>query len=105
MYKRQGQPVENPRTTLLDGQILVLAAQDIRLIEEAQRLKMAAMLLVELVPLGGNFLVEFLTKLRVFGLLSVCLLYTSDAADEEDSVDLGGRRIIKKKKKKKERDD
>src|SRR5664280_3592009 len=27
-----------------------------------------------------------------------CLLYTSDAADEEDSVDLGGRRIIKKKK-------
>src|SRR5665648_1258362 len=30
----------------------------------------------------------------------VCLLYTSDAADEEDSVDLGGRRIIKKKKKK-----
>src|SRR5664279_4079949 len=26
------------------------------------------------------------------------LLYTSDAADEEDSVDLGGRRIIKKKK-------
>eukprot|EP00656_Telonema_subtile_P027606 TRINITY_DN2972_c0_g1_i5.p1 TRINITY_DN2972_c0_g1~~TRINITY_DN2972_c0_g1_i5.p1 ORF type:complete len:408 (-),score=62.14 TRINITY_DN2972_c0_g1_i5:39-1262(-) len=29
----------------------------------------------------------------------LCLLYTSDAADEEDSVDLGGRRIIKKKKK------
>ena len=29
-----------------------------------------------------------------------CLLYTSDAADEEDSVDLGGRRIIKKKEKK-----
>ena len=28
-----------------------------------------------------------------------CLLYTSDAADEEDSVDFGGRRIIKKKKK------
>eukprot|EP00656_Telonema_subtile_P045982 TRINITY_DN5227_c0_g1_i1.p1 TRINITY_DN5227_c0_g1~~TRINITY_DN5227_c0_g1_i1.p1 ORF type:complete len:183 (+),score=52.03 TRINITY_DN5227_c0_g1_i1:112-660(+) len=26
-----------------------------------------------------------------------CLLYTSDAADEEDSVDLGGRRILKKK--------
>src|SRR5665648_1179454 len=24
-----------------------------------------------------------------------CLLYTSDPADEEDSVDLGGRRIIK----------
>src|SRR5665648_1274115 len=45
---------------------------------------------------------------RFFGNLNVCnthftlawncLLYTSDAADEEDSVDLGGRRIIKKKK-------
>ena len=31
----------------------------------------------------------------------VCLLYTSDAADERSSVDLGGRRIIKKKKTKK----
>ena len=29
---------------------------------------------------------------------TVCLLYTSDAADERSSVDLGGRRIIKKKK-------
>ena len=29
---------------------------------------------------------------------SICLLYTSDAADERSSVDLGGRRIIKKKK-------
>ena len=27
-----------------------------------------------------------------------CLLYTSDAADERSSVDLGGRRIIKKNK-------
>ena len=26
-----------------------------------------------------------------------CLLYTSDAADERSSVDLGGRRIITKK--------
>src|SRR5665648_1297517 len=33
-----------------------------------------------------------------FEIMSTCLLYTSDAADEEDSVDLGGRRIIKKKK-------
>eukprot|EP00658_Telonema_sp_P-2_P037872 TRINITY_DN2721_c0_g1_i25.p1 TRINITY_DN2721_c0_g1~~TRINITY_DN2721_c0_g1_i25.p1 ORF type:complete len:171 (-),score=21.32 TRINITY_DN2721_c0_g1_i25:2-514(-) len=31
--------------------------------------------------------------------IATCLLYTSDAADEEDSVDLGGRRIIKKKKR------
>src|SRR5674536_224272 len=32
---------------------------------------------------------------------ATCLLYTSDAADEEDSVDLGGRRSIKKKKERK----
>ena len=30
--------------------------------------------------------------------LQRCLLYTSDAADERSSVDLGGRRIIKKTK-------
>ena len=33
-------------------------------------------------------------------LKDICLLYTSDAADERSSVDLGGRRIIKKKKSK-----
>ena len=33
-------------------------------------------------------------------MINTCLLYTSDAADERSSVDLGGRRIIKKKKNK-----
>ena len=33
----------------------------------------------------------------VVGAYISCLLYTSDAADERSSVDLGGRRIIKKK--------
>ena len=33
---------------------------------------------------------------------AVCLLYTSDAADDMQCVDLGCRRIIKKKKKKNE---
>ena len=32
----------------------------------------------------------------VGGINESCLLYTSDAADERSSVDLGGRRIIKK---------
>ena len=31
------------------------------------------------------------------GRVAACLLYTSDAADERSSVDLGGRRIITKK--------
>ena len=30
------------------------------------------------------------------GRSTICLLYTSDAADDKPSVDLGGRRIIKK---------
>ena len=33
---------------------------------------------------------------RIPARLCLCLLYTSDAADERSSVDLGGRRIIKK---------
>ena len=37
--------------------------------------------------------------LLALALLFACLLYTSDAADERSSVDLGGRRIIKKKTK------
>ena len=36
-------------------------------------------------------------------LAPVCLLYTSDAADDLLCVELGGRRIIKKKRKKKKK--
>ena len=39
-----------------------------------------------------------LGTIPVSQMLTTCLLYTSDAADERSSVDLGGRRIIKKKK-------
>ena len=38
-------------------------------------------------------------EVTIAGLHKGCLLYTSDAADERSSVDLGGRRIIKKKNK------
>ena len=34
--------------------------------------------------------------LNINDVSDACLLYTSDAADELDGVDLGGRRIIKK---------
>ena len=37
----------------------------------------------------GSFHVE---KMTGYGTYNICLLYTSDAADEEDSVELGGRR-------------
>ena len=49
----------------------------------------------ELPVLGVVDLLEHVAAL----LLQGCLLYTSDAADERSSVDLGGRRIIKKKKR------
>ena len=42
-------------------------------------------------------IVHFVFFIRI-SLFWICLLYTSDAADERSSVDLGGRRIIKKKK-------
>ena len=42
-------------------------------------------------------------KQGLWKMYNSCLLYTSDAADERSSVDLGGRRIIKKKKQQEER--
>ena len=59
-----------------------------------------------LVPLAVFAAGRLATGRRSVGLLTAflvalpffCLLYTSDAADERSSVDLGGRRIIKKKK-------
>ena len=47
----------------------------------------------------GNTVVASYMELEPYAKNVYCLLYTSDAADEEDSVDLGGRRINKKKKK------
>ena len=41
---------------------------------------------------------KLIPSARLAAMNSNCLLYTSDAADERSSVDLGGRRIIKKKK-------
>ena len=41
--------------------------------------------------------IKFNTVPGEFTEFIICLLYTSDAADERSSVDLGGRRIIKKK--------
>ena len=46
---------------------------------------------------GRTFLND--ADLNAQALSWLCLLYTSDAADERSSVDLGGRRIIKKKSK------
>ena len=50
-------------------------------------------------PVNGYAGGTAVANVLVNDLLNGCLLYTSDAADERSSVDLGGRRIIKKKNK------
>src|SRR5665648_1137290 len=55
---------------------------------------------VELIKRDGKYYAHITFEELEAKVIYTCLLYTSDAADEEDSVDLGGRRIIKKKKKK-----
>ena len=42
------------------------------------------------------FRVNFVSILSTLEQVYSCLLYTSDAADDMQCVDLGGRRIIKK---------
>ena len=49
---------------------------------------------IEAIPTGA---LSLDIALGIGGIPRGCLLYTSDAADERSSVDLGGRRIIKKK--------
>eukprot|EP00657_Telonema_sp_P-1_P006641 TRINITY_DN2590_c0_g1_i1.p1 TRINITY_DN2590_c0_g1~~TRINITY_DN2590_c0_g1_i1.p1 ORF type:complete len:115 (-),score=31.25 TRINITY_DN2590_c0_g1_i1:66-410(-) len=47
---------------------------------------------------GSQFFVTLKETQWLDGRHTICLLYTSDAADDLLCVDLGGRRIIKKKK-------
>ena len=48
---------------------------------------------------GARSVLISIRRMPLVATPSTCLLYTSDAADERSSVDLGGRRIIKKKNK------
>ena len=48
--------------------------------------------------IGPQAAIVLASALTERALPSLCLLYTSDAADDTPCVDLGGRRIIKKKK-------
>ena len=56
--------------------------------------------LLKRMKLGAKAFGDLITTLDQQGdiqIVSTCLLYTSDAADDLLCVDLGGRRIIKKK--------
>ena len=61
---------------------------------DAFTLSFGIIFLAELGDKSQLMAMTFATRYRTI----TCLLYTSDAADERSSVDLGGRRIIKKKK-------
>ena len=67
----------------------------IKLMDRSIKLKVAPTQdLIE--PVDADVIIDGLLGTGVRGKL--CLLYTSDAADELDGVELGGRRIMKKKK-------
>ena len=57
---------------------------------EVQKIKYRA-------PLESLCLIPQGSDVKSLEAFTACLLYTSDAADERSSVDLGGRCIIKKK--------
>ena len=78
-------------TEILDSNVLVVSKKGKILgVSKSNKVREISELITESV---GSHIDNMLNE----RLLS-CLLYTSDAADEEDSVDLVGRRIIKKKK-------
>ena len=57
--------------------------------------KVETVMIKKLITLSPLDTLDHATK--IFSDKRICLLYTSDDADERSSVDLGGRRIIKKK--------
>ena len=67
--------------------------------DSARLLAANAFNLLETGPDRLAALADWSAQVEAFRITYCCLLYTSDAADERSSVDLGGRRIIKKKKR------
>ena len=84
----------------------VLSVQEINRIVEVTRVPKTPPYVEGVINLRGR-IIPVLDLRKLFGLSGaqqtthtrICLLYTSDAADERSSVDIGGRRILKKKKK------
>ena len=66
-----------------------------------KRQNLATQVFVSALPgaVNQSFVAGIVVAARTPSLKS-CLLYTSDAADERSSVDLGGRRILKKQNSK-----
>ena len=83
------------RSTNQSGHLIKLYEEDEDLLEDVIIEYKQAIEMVEMYSHILNSMMEVFASI-----ISNCLLYTSDAADDLLCVDLGGRRIIKKKKKK-----
>ena len=95
VYKRQEQLIQSAIEKLLVGRTAIVIAHRLSTIQNAD--KIIVLHKGEIREIGNHQ--ELLSKKGIYyKLYQFCLLYTSDAADERSSVDLGGRRIIKKKK-------
>ena len=84
MYKRQGLEADLNNAQQASKDLKQNTAASVTKIETAGQTQ------IDLIKQNGGGVENALSN--------YCLLYTSDAADEEDSVDLCGRRINKKKK-------
>eukprot|EP00658_Telonema_sp_P-2_P004220 TRINITY_DN11584_c0_g1_i5.p1 TRINITY_DN11584_c0_g1~~TRINITY_DN11584_c0_g1_i5.p1 ORF type:complete len:155 (+),score=40.88 TRINITY_DN11584_c0_g1_i5:117-581(+) len=97
---RSGSVCIRLRDVLRENKELMLRCEGLKCREEAEERARRGEVWIS--PELRDIFQDYFTRydLRGDAVYYDCLLYTSDAADEEDSVDLGGRRIIKKKKKK-----
>ena len=113
MYKRQDHEIE--KFSKLNDDLKESSLRALRIVITTMPVMMFAMNVTTLAVVwyGGNIIIAgnmpvgdltaFTTYIVQILMSLICLLYTSDAADEEDSVDLGGTRIIKKKTRKKKK--
>src|SRR5450756_1117715 len=65
-------------------------------IDDFERVRQKTPVLCDLKPSGKYLAVDLHRAGGIPQVMKICLLYTSDAADDLLCVDLGGRRIIKK---------
>ena len=81
------------------GFTALVAPQGVHVAEAALKFDIPVMTAVAIACLPVFFRKHLISRWEggLFLFYYICLLYTSDAADERSSVDLGGRRIIKKK--------
>ena len=84
---------ENIEISIIDNSRLALKFLEQEFSKKSLEMK-TTIFLDEIMPQMRG--VEIMESLENMEMIKNCLLYTSDAADDMQCVDLGGRRIIKK---------